>query len=608
MILKQKVSIGIVGLGSFGSQILKILKTNDTFHVAFEETHNYQSAQKCDWVVVATPVLTHKEICRWFLDNGTNVIVAKPCGINVDELVELLDHAKISQRILYIDDVFCFTSAFEQMKNLSNGQNRINEVTQISARWLKHGPFRDTINNALAYHHFYILSALSQGAEIEQIDVHLNQLNQKSFSAKCGTNQLNSEIVRNSALKFHQFQIGEKIIEILPADKTLALEKMILSTVQGTVDFNLNKKIAISAQRAIDSLNAKKPKCAVIGGGVFGSVIAAQMMDLGLETHLFESSDRLLSAASGINQYRLHRGYHYPRSPKTALEVKSESVSFLNRFPVSIKPKTSIYAIARFGSLLNADQYEIFMKEAGLEYEIFTDHLFKPGFVERVFSVTESLFDPDHLKTLIEKELSTQGVTMHLSHPMSEAELEIFDYSVIATYAKLNELLSSDKKRQYQFEVCEKPVVKLGEKFQRLSIVVMDGPFFCLDPLGHSDLHVLGNVKHAILSSNKGTSPFVANDLKKWLNRGVVPAQEIQEFTNFPKFEQQIREVLIEPGEITHIGSMFTVRTVLPEHEHDDARPTVISKLGNTKYAVMSGKIVAAVDTALTLSKTIEIS
>jgi hypothetical protein len=608
MVLEQRVSIGVVGLGSFGSRILKILKANDTFDITFAETHDYKSAQKCDWVVVATPVSTHKEICRWFLKNGSNVIVAKPCGINIDELVELLDFAKLSQRILYVDDVFLYTRVFEQIKTLLDNQSGINEVRQLSARWLKNGPFRDSINNALAYHHFYILSALSHGAEIEQIDVHLNQLNQKSFSAKCGKNQLNSEIDRSSSQRSHQFQINESTLEILPDDKSIALEKMILSVVNGSANFDLNKKIARSAQRATDSLNAKKPKCAVIGGGIFGSVIASQMIDLGLETHLFESSDRLFSAASGINQYRLHRGYHYPRSMQTALEVKNESVSFLKRFPVSIKPRTSIYAIARLGSLLSADQYEIFMKEAGLEYEVIADHLFTPGFIERVFSVNESLFDADQLRSLIEKELSRQNVVMHLSHQMREVELEAFDYSVIATYAQSNELLSSGEKRQYQFEVCEKPIVKLGEKFQGLSIVLMDGQFFCLDPLGHSDLHVLGNVEHAILSSNTGTEPYVTNNLKKWLNQGVIPAHKIQEFTHFHKFEQQIREFLVEPGEITHIGSMFTVRTVLPRHEHDDARPTVISKFGRNKYAVLSGKIVAAVDTASTLSKTIETS
>ena len=608
MVLEQKVSIGVVGLGSFGSRILKILKKNNTFNVAFEETHNYKSAQKCDWVVVATPVLTHKEICHWFLDNGSNVIVAKPCGINIDELVELLDFAKISERKFYIDDVFRYTNGFKQLEKLLKNYSGVEEIKQISASWLKYGPFRDTINNALAYHHFCILSALSQGAEIGQLDVHLNQLNQKSFSARCGTNQMNSEIDRSSSQKSHKFQISESTIEILPNDKFLGLEKMILSAVNGSADFDLNKKVAISAQRATDALNAKKPKCAVIGGGVFGSVIAAKMTDLGLETHLFESTDRLFSAASGINQYRLHRGYHYPRSMQTALEVKNESVSFLKKFPVSVKPKTSIYAIARLDSLLSADQYETFMREAGLEYETIADVLFTPGLIERVFSVNESLFDADQLRRLIENELSKKSVIMHLSHPMREVELEAFEYSVIATYAKSNELLSLSEKRQYQFEVCEKPIVKLDKKFYKLSIVVMDGQFFCLDPLGQSDLHVLGNVEHAIHSSNTGIEPNVANHLKKWLNQGIIPAHDIQEFTNFPKFEQQIREYLVEPGEITHIGSMFTVRTVLPRHEHDDARPTVISRLGKNKYAVLSGKIVAAVDTASTLSKTIEIS
>ena len=123
---------------------------------------------------------------------------------------------------------------------------------------------------------------------------------------------------------------------------------------------------------------------------------------------------------------------------QTELEVKNESVSFLKKFPVSIKPKTSIYAIARLGSLLSADQYEFFMREAGLEYEIIADHLFTPGLIERVFSVNESLFDADQLRRLIEEELSRKSVIMHLSHPMRNTELEAFDYSVIATYAQSN--------------------------------------------------------------------------------------------------------------------------------------------------------------------------
>ena len=58
-------------------------------------------------------------------------------------------------------------------------------------------------------------------------------------------------------------------------------------------------------------------KIAVIGAGLFGATVAIKLADNGFEVDLFEKENDILQAASGINQYRLHRGYHYPRSKET---------------------------------------------------------------------------------------------------------------------------------------------------------------------------------------------------------------------------------------------------------------------------------------------------
>ena len=57
-----------------------------------------------------------------------------------------------------------------------------------------------------------------------------------------------------------------------------------------------------------------------------------------------------------------------------------------------------------------------------------------------------------------------------------------------ATYTSLNEF--TDKKQDYQFELCEKPVIKLPEKYNNKSVVIMDGPFMCIDPLGETIAYV----------------------------------------------------------------------------------------------------------------------
>ena len=45
-----------------------------------------------------------------------------------------------------------------------------------------------------------------------------------------------------------------------------------------------------------------------------------------------------------------------------------------------------------------------------------------------------------------------------------EVESTEFDYIIVATYSRLNSLLKN--KRKYQFEVCEKPVVKLPDIYR----------------------------------------------------------------------------------------------------------------------------------------------
>lgn len=607
MPIDGKISVGLIGLGSFGSKIREVLKGNDSFKLVYEGTHDFATSPKCDWVIIATPVLTHNEICHWFLDRESNVLITKPGSTSKSGLVELINHAKSSGLSLYVDDVFRYSTMFEKIFEITKRYEGLDESVLIQAKWLKNGPFDDSLGNALAYHHFYMLSAFNHGAEISEIEIQLNKLNKKSFTARSGNYLFRSDLDRSAEKVLHQLKINGLVFETLSNDKNLALKKMVSSVLTGTTDLALNHKIAISAQKATDALNFMKPKCAVIGGGIFGTVIAAEMIDVGLETHLFESSNQLLSAASGINQYRLHRGYHYPRSIETATEVKKESISFLKSFPVALKPKKSMYAIASLGSQLTANEYESFLRNAGLEYEIISNSMFNPGVVERTFEVNESLFDPDYLRNLVEVKLNEKRVKLHLSHQATENDIAAYDYVVVATYAQLNQLTGTETRQNYQFELCEKPVVKLSDKFQGISLVVMDGEFFCLDPLGTSKFHVLGNVRHAIHSSNIGISPEIPDKYVKFLNRGLIPPSEIMDLTNIHKFLEQINLFLSDPGEIVHIGSMFTIRTVLPRREHDDARPTVITKHSEKLYSVFSGKIVAAVDTAQSLSSMIRL-
>ena len=49
---------------------------------------------------------------------------------------------------------------------------------------------------------------------------------------------------------------------------------------------------------------------------VFGLSSALALTNYGFQVDVKEKSNNILNGASSINQYRLHRGYHYPRVKK----------------------------------------------------------------------------------------------------------------------------------------------------------------------------------------------------------------------------------------------------------------------------------------------------
>jgi hypothetical protein len=49
---------------------------------------------------------------------------------------------------------------------------------------------------------------------------------------------------------------------------------------------------------------------------------------------------------------------------------------------------------------------------------------------------------------------------------------------------------------------------------------------------------------------------------------------------------------------VKHIGSMFTIRTVLPNKDKDDARPTLVEKPTDKVFNLFSGKIGTCVSSA----------
>ena len=347
-------------------------------------------------------------------------------------------------------------------------------------------------------------------------------------------------------------------------------------------------------------------RVAVVGGGIFGTTIAVELGRRGHEVGLYERETDLLQAASGINQYRLHRGYHYPRSRETATDCRESEIVFREAFaPAVMNHSEHYYAVAARDTLTTADDYLAFCRDLRLEVEPAIPNVMDPASVALAVRVREHMFDPDVLRDLVWGQLREAGVNVHLGTDVTMADLADADLVVIATYAGLNELLGSDPeaRRSYQFEVCEKPVVQLPARFAGKSVVVMDGPFMCFDPMGSGDRHVLGHVVHAIHSRNIGLQPDVPAAIVPLLNRGIVERPPV---SNIDRFIEAGREFFPEFEQAVHIGSMFTVRAVLPGVEGTDARPTIVRRVSDRVITVFSGKIATCVAAAAQVAALVE--
>ncbi len=339
-------------------------------------------------------------------------------------------------------------------------------------------------------------------------------------------------------------------------------------------------------------------RVAVIGGGIFGATVALYAARTGHEVHLFEKGKDLLQSASGINQYRLHRGYHYPRSSETALSALKAEKTFRKEYGEAvIDDGRHLYAIAREKSLVSGKQFLNFCDTHKLEYKkVEVSELADPKMVELVIEGVEARFDPDVLREVVKKKLTESGAHVHLNTPADSLLAESFDKVIIAAYAHTNEVvgLFTETKQEYQYEVCEKPVVSLPASFGLTDLVVLDGPFMCVDPLGTSGLYVLGNVVHAIHATNVGLKPEVPEQLQLFLNMGIVKDSP----TRFQKFIEAGVPFIPLLKEAKHVGSLYTIRTVLPRMEKTDARPTLVTPIGEKYIQIFSGKIGNCVDAA----------
>lgn len=593
----KKSKVGIIGCGYWGS-ILKE-KLQDISDIVFfsKKESNYTPLLKdIDWVFIATPDQTHYKIAKQCLELGVNVFCEKPITLSYQETKDLFHLANSKNLKLYSDDVFNFRKENKDLKTFlkTNPQN-------IKVSWEKpsrtdYGKYIFSNFYNLAWHDFYLLYPYIFDKKITNIN-SLDTKKRLHFIVEFSDIKIEFLYDRQSNITQHKISNIDFTHTILPKTQQDPLNVMLTKLLDGKVNFKENQLQSLFANKIIEQIQSVlfPKKIAVVGGGIFGCTIASNLSKEGISVDLYEKNHSIISQASFTNQYRIHKGYHYPRSKETAYQSKKGTISFQKEYPESIVNGNidHYYCISSIDSLVSSSQYIDFMDEVGLEYDISSLNVIKKDSVSLIVKVNELLFDPIILKNLCKKNLQKYNVNLFLNEEVNIQNLQKYDYVINSTYSNINSLLPKKLHKDYQFELCEKPLVKLPKSYKNKSIVIMDGPFMCIDPYGDTGYHVMGNVVHAIHSTNVGKFPYVPKEYKNLLNKGIIKNPTI---TNIDKFILSAKTFFKDIEQLEHIGSMFTFRTVLPNRDKDDARPTIVDKITSKQLVVFSGKIPTCVE------------
>lgn len=331
-------------------------------------------------------------------------------------------------------------------------------------------------------------------------------------------------------------------------------------------------------------------KIAVAGAGIYGATTALRLAEEGHEVHLFDPLG-VLRAASAINQYRVHAGYHYPRSSETIAEIAEARSEFAHAFSGAIvKNSKHYYAIPKEHSLTPPSLYESIMDKHGLPLKPGRPDWMNFNFIEKCYEVEENIYDPEVLRALIEDRLKMRGVPLQQREFKPEMRHD-YDFVVWATYG-LGPSRGVFKAAKYQ--VAEKMLIELPPQLRGIALVVVDGPFTAFDPYGSSSRSLFGSAKNTNHWTTTDADQPIPEPYAAILNK---PAFEPVSFTRFEAMRADCCLAVPSAKDAVYVGSRFTVR-VVEDNPGEDRRILHVREGAPGEFHIFSGKVVSAVKAA----------
>ena len=338
----------------------------------------------------------------------------------------------------------------------------------------------------------------------------------------------------------------------------------------------------------------------VIGGGFYGSTIALHLAQNGWKVTLVEKEPELMARASYVNQARLHNGYHYPRSFRTAIRSRANLPLFRDIYGAAVVDRfRALYAISSRDSKVSAQHYQRFCRAVQIPLRIASREdraLFDSRFVEAVYQVDEPAFNAIVLRDQLLAQILDHGIAIRYSTAavsigpavsrqrellvrLSSGESLDADWVFNCTYAALNHVDGRTKARRpaLRHQIAEIVIVRPPPELQDRGVTVVDGPFFSTMPFPPRQLHSLSHVRYTHhMAWTEGGEFSASTDsrnpldiLAEYLNTGGGSKGRSRAnwmMRDAQRFLPVLAEARIE-------DTLFEVKTFVAETEVDDARP-----------------------------------
>jgi hypothetical protein len=269
-------------------------------------------------------------------------------------------------------------------------------------------------------------------------------------------------------------------------------------------------------------------KIAIIGGGFYGCCIAYKLLYQfpKIQIFLFEKNHKLLAESAINNQYRLHQGFHYPRSFKTIEQTKEGFKKFYKEFKKFVYfPKKNYYLVHK-ESKISFVNYTAVFKKFNLKFKNLkikkipflknsNNYLGAIKVLEGVIKLSKlydylkkKLFSNNRINFFFNKEIFK--IEKKRGFIFSKKKHGPFDLIINTSYTDLN--LGLKKKFKVKYELAS--IVQIQNCFgSDFAVTIMDGNFISIYPI---------NKKITTLSSVKYTPVRKFNDitlLKKFLKK-----------------------------------------------------------------------------------------